>query len=92
MKNRWDIKKQIDPGQFPDKVISPVDGAEMVLIPEGDFIMGISEEQLVQMFLLDQKWNPVFSTETTKLVMASLGKFIWGGRTPSRMALRIRSG
>ena len=64
MENRWDIKKQISPDQFPDKIISPVDGAEMVLIPEGDFIMGISEEQLVQMFLLDQKWNPVFASET----------------------------
>ena len=35
----------------------------MVLVPEGRFTMGITEEQLLQIFLLDEKQNPVFATE-----------------------------
>ena len=50
-------------GPLPEKTMSPIDGAEMVLVPEGSFLMGISEEQLAQIFLLEEKWNPVFATE-----------------------------
>lgn len=64
MENRWDIKKEITIDQLPDKIISPIDGAEMVLIPEGHFTMGITEEQLGQIYMLEQKWNPLFITET----------------------------
>ncbi|MBW1695975.1 MAG: SUMF1/EgtB/PvdO family nonheme iron enzyme [Deltaproteobacteria bacterium] len=64
MESRWDIEKQIGTDVLPRTIVSPIDGAEMVLIPESDFTMGISEEQLAQIFLVEQKWNPVFATET----------------------------
>ena len=64
MENRWDIKKEITIDQLPDKIISPIDGAEMVLIPEGHFTMGITEEQLGEIYMLEQKWNPLFTSET----------------------------
>jgi len=60
LKNRWDISEQIGTDPFPDTLVSPIDGAEMVLVPEGHFTMGITEDQLVQIYLLEQKWNPVF--------------------------------
>ena len=43
--------------------MAPVDGAEMVLIPEGPFTMGISEEEFIQLTVLDQRLNPVFASE-----------------------------
>jgi iron(II)-dependent oxidoreductase len=63
LQNRWDIREQLGSAPLPDKLISPVDGAEMVLVPEGQFTMGITEEQLVQIYLIEQKWNHVFATE-----------------------------
>lgn len=64
MENRWDISEHIGPDPFPDTIVSPIDGAEMVRVPKGHFTMGITEDELVQIYLLEQKWNPIFVTET----------------------------
>ena len=56
----------IGAGPYPKTIVSPIDGAEMVLVPEGSFTAGISEEDFVELCLLDQKWNPVFATEIFK--------------------------
>ena len=45
---------------LPQTIISPIDGAEMVLIPDGEFTMGLEEEELNHIFLLDGFENPVF--------------------------------
>lgn len=63
LENRWDIIEGLGSGPLPDTIISPVDGAEMVLVPEGPFTMGISEEELLQIYMLDQRVTPVFATE-----------------------------
>lgn len=52
-----------DTGALPQTVISPIDSAEMVLVPEGKFTMGIDEEELNHIFILDGFENPVFATE-----------------------------
>lgn len=62
MKN-WDVSDFINDGQWPQSIVSPTDGAEMVFIPAGTFSMGISENELKQIFILDQRQNPVFITE-----------------------------
>ena len=64
MQTRWDIRKHIASKDLPDKIVAPIDRAEMVLVPKGHFTMGITEEQLVQIYLLDEKWNHLFVTET----------------------------
>ena len=56
----------IGAGPYPKTIISPIDGAEMVLVPKGSFTAGISEEDFVQLCLLDQRWNPVFATEISQ--------------------------
>ena len=63
MENRWDISKELGAGLLPESIVCPWDGAEMVLVEKGPFIMGISEEVLRQIFILDQRMNPVFATE-----------------------------
>ena len=63
MESRWDILKDIGTGPLPESIVSPIDGAEMVLVPEGSFSMGISEEQFNHLSALDQRLNPVFATE-----------------------------
>lgn len=63
LENRWDILETLGKGPFPETVVSPIDGAEMVLVPRGPFKMGLSEEEFVQISLLDEKLNPVFATE-----------------------------
>ena len=55
MQPRWDIRKHIASKDLPDKIVAPIDGAEMVLVSKGHFTMGITEEQLVQIYLLDEK-------------------------------------
>ena len=50
-------------GKLPQTIVSPIDGAEMVFIPEGTFTMGITEAELYKIFALDQKQNPIFATE-----------------------------
>ena len=63
MENPWDIKNEMGSGPLPDTIVSPVDGAEMVVVPEGPFTMGISEEELLQLYMLDQRVNAIFATE-----------------------------
>jgi formylglycine-generating enzyme required for sulfatase activity len=63
LKSRWDISKILDQGSNPETVISPIDGAEMVLVPEGQFLMGISEAELEQIYKLDKRRTPIFATE-----------------------------
>ncbi len=63
LENQWDISSELGSGLPPESVICPLDGAEMVLVPEGPFLMGITEEELRQIFVLDQRQNPVFATE-----------------------------
>ncbi len=64
MENRWDIARIPGSDTPPETIISPIDGAEMVLIPEGEFTMGISREELHHILMLDQRENPVYATET----------------------------
>ena len=63
LKNQWDISDLSNTDPLQKTIISPIDGAEMVLVPAGDFTMGISEEELHQIFLLDDRENPIFATE-----------------------------
>jgi formylglycine-generating enzyme required for sulfatase activity len=63
VENHWDISKSSDTGPLPVTIVSPIDGAEMVLVPEGDFTMGISQEEFNQISLLDQRENPVYTSE-----------------------------
>jgi formylglycine-generating enzyme required for sulfatase activity len=63
LKNDWDIRKTLGQAPFPETIVSPIDGAEMVLVPEGDFTMGITQEDLYKILLLDERENPVFATE-----------------------------
>ena len=63
MKKHWKIEGKIGSGPLPEKIVSPTDGAEMVLIPKGPFTQGITQEELAQILLLAQRWNPLFATE-----------------------------
>lgn len=63
LENQWDISPELGSGPPPDSLICPLDGAEMVLVPQGPFLMGITEEELRQIFILDQRQNPVFASE-----------------------------
>jgi formylglycine-generating enzyme required for sulfatase activity len=64
LENSWDIEKLVGTDALPETVISPVDGAEMVLVPEGEFTMGLDEQELKHIYLLDGFENPIFATET----------------------------
>ena len=50
-------------GSLPEAVVAPIDGAEMVRVPAGEFTMGMTQEEIYQIFLLDDRENPVFATE-----------------------------
>lgn len=63
MASDWDAGDFIKEGTWPESIVSPMDHAEMVLIPEGVFTMGIDENELRQIFMLDKRQNPVFATE-----------------------------
>ncbi|MFH1349762.1 MAG: formylglycine-generating enzyme family protein [Pseudomonadota bacterium] len=63
MENRWDISKALDTKSPSPTIVSPIDGAEMVLVPQGPITMGITEAELQQIFLMDQRENPIFATE-----------------------------
>jgi len=63
LENHWDISKELSSNPIPETIISPIDGAEMVLVPDGQFSMGITEEELLQIFTLDKRETPVFVTE-----------------------------
>ena len=56
-------------GPFPETIIAPIDGAEMVLVPAGDFVKGISEDELAQIYLLDNNENPVFASEVPSRII-----------------------
>ena len=66
MENHWNIREIIDSDHLPDSLVSPIDGAEMVLIPSGEFIRGISEDELYQIYQLDKLETPIFATEVPK--------------------------
>lgn len=59
-----EIDSSAGAGRLPESIVSPIDQAEMVLVPEGPFTMGITAEELQHLWLLDQRQNPVFATET----------------------------
>ena len=63
MGSRWDIKKMLGTNPLPDTLVAPIDGAEMVIIPAGEFTMGLGEKELYQIYMLDKRENPVFATE-----------------------------
>ena len=63
MENPWDIGKDLGSGPNPQTILCPSDGAEMVLIPNGSFTMGITKEELIQIFMSDQRETPIFVTE-----------------------------
>jgi len=61
---RWDLNEIIGDGPPPETIVSPIDGAEMVLVPEGECTIGITPDELSKIFLLDERENPIFATET----------------------------
>lgn len=63
MKNVWDITENQGDKPLPENIVSPVDKAEMVLVPEGPFTAGTSEADFIKLCLLEEKFNPVFATE-----------------------------
>ena len=63
MENHWDISEFLQEGSLPETIVAPVDNAEMVLVPKGPCIIGITSEELRQVFLLEQRENPIFMTE-----------------------------
>ena len=50
-------------GALPDTIVAPTDGSEMVLVPGGEFTMGLDHEDVYKLFMLDNRENPVFATE-----------------------------
>jgi formylglycine-generating enzyme required for sulfatase activity len=63
MKREWDILDYVQRPPFPPEIVSPYDQAKMVLVPAGEFTLGIDERELMEIFALDGKKNPVFMTE-----------------------------
>ena len=63
LENNGNIFKMMDAGALLETIVSPVDGAEMVLVPAGEFTMGLNEEELNHIFILDEFENPIFATE-----------------------------
>jgi hypothetical protein len=63
MENRWDIRSELGSGPLPDTIVCPIDGAEMVSVSEGSFTMGITQEELSRIYIMDKRQVPVFATE-----------------------------
>ena len=72
MESQWDIREGLGSEAFPRNIVSPLDGAEMVLVPQGPFVMGIGEEELQRVVMLDQRQNPIFATELPASVTFSI--------------------
>ena len=69
MERDWDISEYVQGSSLPPRIVSPYDQSEMVLVPAGEFTFGIDEAELIQIFALDGKTNPIFATEVpTKTV------------------------
>ena len=63
MDDRWPVTEIIRRGKLPETLVAPIDGAEMVLVPQGEFIMGISEMELRRVAALGESYHPIFTTE-----------------------------
>jgi iron(II)-dependent oxidoreductase len=63
MERNWEIWEYAQGTSLPSRIVSPYDQSEMALIPSGEFTFGIDEQELMQIFALDSKKNPVFATE-----------------------------
>ena len=63
MSSRWDINNIRNSSPLPDSLVAPTDGAEMVIVPAGEFTMGLDQEDLSHIFMLDDRENPVYATE-----------------------------
>jgi formylglycine-generating enzyme required for sulfatase activity len=48
---------QPQPSPLSSTIISPIDGAEMILIPAGEFIMGTSDEQIKELLRQFSYWK-----------------------------------
>ena len=63
MNECWDIEKMLAGRARPQTLVAPIDGAEMVFVPSGEYVMGITEKELNQLYLLEERENPIFGTE-----------------------------
>ena len=61
MESHWNIIKDLGPEPFPETVVSPVDGAEMVLVPKGPFTMGISVLNTAEVIGVKRHFEIIFS-------------------------------
>ena len=69
LENHKEFDKAAGISALPETIVSPVDGAEMVLVPGGQFTMGLNEEELTHLFILDELENPVFASEVPAKVI-----------------------
>jgi formylglycine-generating enzyme required for sulfatase activity len=63
VESRWDILSTVAGDQLPETIVSPIDNAEMVLVPGGPFTMGIGEEELKKISAMTERQTPIFVTE-----------------------------
>ena len=63
LESRWDISTELGSGPLPESIVCPTDGAEMVLVSKGTFTMGITQQELRRIFIMDGRQTPVFATE-----------------------------
>ena len=63
LESGWDIRGVMGAESLPASVVCPKDGAEMVLVPEGEFTMGITQQELLKIFVMDKRQTPIFVTE-----------------------------
>lgn len=63
LENKWDIRKQSGGPPYPETIVSPIDGAEMVLVPQSAFTMGISQDDVYKLFLMDNRLHHAVLTE-----------------------------
>ena len=70
MDSAWNILEDLGSGPLSVTILSPVDGAEMVLVPRGPFKMGLTQEAFVWISLLDERLNLIFATEVPEREIA----------------------